>query len=471
MERKVIAMQTLIHHTTVVTADDAWTVHHDAAILVEADRLVAIGPTDELLARYPAAERINGHGKAVMPGFANVHTHLGMTLARGIYEDLSPPHTPPFIGGLAPLPLPQLSVEEYRVMCQLGVVEAIRSGTTLVLEDGAGIERYAEALAASGVRFLLCERAWDRAHAAIGQPGPFEIDPALAEQGLTRIEALYRRWHGKESGRINVGLAAWAPDMCSPQLLHALRTLQERLGIMATIHLNQLWGEVAAVQEQRGIPPAEYLRQCGILSPRLVAAHCRCMTPDEERLLGASGAAVAFNSAIAARRGLSPRIADLEAYGCTIALGTDNMAEDMVEVMRTALFMERVRRHDGRQPTPEQVFTWATRHGYRALGITDAGWLAPGNRADLIMVDLRRAHLVPVLRVVSCFVHQGQARDVEAVMVDGRWLMRDGVLLTMDEELIVREADRIGRAAWQHLFAEHPTLTPPTGWPPMACEG
>jgi 5-methylthioadenosine/S-adenosylhomocysteine deaminase len=82
-----------------------------------------------------------------MPGFANVHTHLAMTLARGIYEDLSPPHTPPFMGGLAPLPLPQLSVAEHQVMCQLGVVEAIRSGTTLLLEDAIGIQRYAEALA------------------------------------------------------------------------------------------------------------------------------------------------------------------------------------------------------------------------------------------------------------------------------------------------------------------------------------
>jgi 5-methylthioadenosine/S-adenosylhomocysteine deaminase len=131
------AMQTMIHHATIVTTDDACTVHYDAAIVIEADRIAAIGPTEELLARYPAAERIDGRGKAVMPGFGNVHTHLAMTLARGIYEDLSPSHTPPFIGGLAPLPLPQLSVEEHQVMCQLGVVEALRSGTTLVLEDGA----------------------------------------------------------------------------------------------------------------------------------------------------------------------------------------------------------------------------------------------------------------------------------------------------------------------------------------------
>jgi len=457
-------MQTIIHDTTIVTADDAGAVHYDAAIVIDGQRIAAIGLTPELLARYPAAEHIDGRGKAVLPGFANTHTHFGLTLARGIYEDLSPSHTPPFTGGLAPLPLPQLSEEEHRVMCQLGALEAIRSGTTLVLEDAVGLQRYAAALHESGLRLLLCERAWDRARAAIGQPGPFEVDPALAEQGLMRIEDLHTRWHGKDHGRIQVGLAAWAPDMCSPDLLRALRHLQERLDARTTIHLNQLWGEVAAVQEQRGMRPTEYLARCDFLSDRLIAAHCRCMTADEERLLGASGAAVAFNAAIAARRGLSPRIAELETYGCTIALGTDNMAEDMVEVMRTALFMERVRRQDGRHPTPEQAFLWATRHGYGALGMPDGGWLAPGNKADLIVIDLRQAHLVPLLRVISCFVHQGQARDVEAVMVNGRWLMRDGTVRTMDEKAIVQEADRIGRSAWQRLFAERPDLVPPAGF-------
>jgi 5-methylthioadenosine/S-adenosylhomocysteine deaminase len=459
-----MVVHTIIHNTTIVTADDACTVYDDAAIVIEGDRIAALGPTAELLAHYPSAERIDGRGKAVLPGFANLHTHLFLTLARGVYEDLSPRHRPPFDGGLAPLPLPNLSDEEHQVMCQLGVVEAIRSGTTLVLEDAVGIERYAGALQESGLRYLLCERAWDRAHASIGQPGPFEDDPTLAEEGLSRIEQLHTHWHGKGGGRLQVGLAAWAPDMCSPDLLHALRALQERLGVIATVHLNQIWGEVAAVQEQRGVLPTAYLARCDFLSEHLVAAHCRCMTPDEERMLGAAGATVAFNAAIAARRGLSPRIAELEAYGCTIAMGTDNMAEDMVEVMRTGLFMERVRRQDGRHPTPEEVLIWATRNGYRALGLADGGWLTPGNKADLIVVDLRKAHLVPILRVVSSFVHQGQAQDIEGVMVDGHWLLRDGVLLTMDETEIVQEANRIGQAAWQRLFKTRPDLSPPSGW-------
>jgi 5-methylthioadenosine/S-adenosylhomocysteine deaminase len=147
-------MQTIIHSATIVTADDACAVHYDAAIAIDGTRIAAIGPDAELLARYPAAERIDGRGKAVLPGFANTHTHLAMTLARGIYEDLSPAHKPPFEGGLAPLPLPTLSAEEHQVMCQLGVVEAIRSGTTLILEDAVAIHRYAEALQASGL--VLC---------------------------------------------------------------------------------------------------------------------------------------------------------------------------------------------------------------------------------------------------------------------------------------------------------------------------
>jgi 5-methylthioadenosine/S-adenosylhomocysteine deaminase len=454
---------TIVHDTTIVTSDDAGAIHYDAALVVDGGRIAALGPSAELLARHPSAERVDGRGRAVLPGLANTHTHLSRVLARGIYEDLSPSHTPPFTGGLAPLPTPTLSADEERVMVLLGALEAIRSGTTLLLEESPGIDAYAGALADTGLRLVLCERAWDRAKASIGQPGPFEVDRALGDAGLERITALHRSWDGAAGGRVRTGLAAWAPDMCSPALLGSLRKLQDDLGVLATVHLNQIWGEVAAVREQRGVLPTEYLAREGFLSSRLVAAHCRCMTSEEERVLGAAGTAVAFNSAIAARRGLSPRADELERAGCLITLGTDNMAEDMVEVMRTALFMERVRRQDGRRPAPEDVLTWATRNGYDALGIADGGWLAPGNRADLIVVDLRRPHLAPALRVVSDFVHNGQAADVESVMVDGRWIMRDHRVLTLDESAIVAEAERIARAAWSRLFAARPDLRRPAG--------
>ena len=144
------------------------------------------------------------------------------------------------------------------------------------------------------------------------------------------------------------------------------------------------------------------------------------------------------------------------------------MSEDMVEVLRTGLFMERVRRGDGREPSPEEALRWATVNGYRLMGISDGGALVPGNRADLIMIDLRRAHLVPHLRVVSTFVHHGQARDVTDVMVDGRWLLRDGAVLCMDEDAVVARAVEVANASWSRLFASRPDLSRPDGWAWMA---
>src|SRR5215475_3999363 len=253
-----MAATQLIHDATIVTADAAGSILYGAAIAVIDGHIAALGPTPEIFERYPAAERVDGRGRAVFPGFANTHTHLSRVLARGIYEDLSPSHTPPFTGGLAPLPLPSLSPDEERVMALLGALEAIRSGTTLVLEESAGLDGYAGALSDTGLRLVLCERAWDRANASIGQPSAFQLDPALAEAELARIAEFHSRWHGRGDGRLTAGLAAWAPDMCSPALLERLRKLQSELGALATVHLNQIWGEVAAVKEQRGVLPTEY---------------------------------------------------------------------------------------------------------------------------------------------------------------------------------------------------------------------
>ncbi|TVQ34480.1 MAG: hypothetical protein EA356_10380 [Geminicoccaceae bacterium] len=453
----------VIHDTTVVTVDADDRVLGKAAIAIDADRIVAVGPSAEVLAAHPEAERVDGRGKAVFPGFANVHTHFSLILAKGIYEDLSPPHRPPFTSGLAPVPLPELDLEGRRAMVRLAALEAIRSGTTAVLEDGHRIDEYADILEETGLRLLLCERVWDKAKGNIGDQAPFERDAALGETCLARFAALYDRWHGAADGRITVGIAPWAPDMCSPELLREVRAYQDARGCIATIHLNQIWGEVAAVQATRGQLPTEYLAEVGLLSDRLVCAHCRCMAPHEEVTLGAHHAAVAFNSAIAARRGLSPNIAELEDAGCLIAMGSDNMAEDMVEVMRTGLFMERVRRKDGRQPTPDAALRWATVNGYRAMGLTDGGSLEAGNKADLILVDLLRPHLVPHVVPVSTFVHQGQAQDVVGVMVDGRWLMRDGRVLTLDEAATVEAGQRVAATAWGDLFERHSAVPRPQG--------
>ena len=184
------------------------------------------------------------------------------------------------------------------------------------------------------------------------------------------------------------------------------------------------------------------------------------MTPEEEKILGASGASVSFNPVVAARSGNSTRVMDLEAFGCRIAVGTDEFTEDMVQVLRSAVLIERLRLNESERPKPEEAMLWGTINGYRALNLRGCGSLQVGSKADLIVASTRHAHLVPTLRPVAIFVYQGQPGDIESVMVDGRWLLRDGKVLSMDEEEVLREADRVSREIWVNYFKDHPDLKP-----------
>ena len=175
---------------------------------------------------------------------------------------------------------------------------------------------------------------------------------------------------------------------CSPHLLPAVLALV----LLATLGACGPWSVTPAAPEgQKGAPPLAWVQ----FGPDglLIAALFGGQTLHELR-------ASLGEAEIETTGGLSPRIESLESQGCTITMGSDNMAEDMVEVMRTGLFMERIRREDGRHPTPEQALRWASRNGYKAFGMPDGGWLAAGNKADFIVIDTQRAHLVPMLRAV-----------------------------------------------------------------------
>jgi cytosine/adenosine deaminase-related metal-dependent hydrolase len=454
-------MTILIRNATVVTGDAGRTIHHGGAIAIDGDRIAAVGSTAELEPRFAGAEVVEGRGKAVFPGFVNCHTHLWFTVARGIQEDFGFPSTLRFPTTAQAM----LSAEENRVFALLGALEALRSGTTALLEIGYRVPEYAEAVAATGLRVVLGQTTSDLEPAGIPD-GRFVFSPALAEKSLQSVSDVIARWHGAHGGRIRCVVAAHAPEACSPDNLRQARALAERYDVGTTIHMNQSRWEVEAVMRVRGVRPVEYTFEHGFLGPRLVAAHCRFMAPSEIALLGQSGAAVSHNAAMAARRAAAPPIQALAAAGCTIALGTDNMAEDMVEAMRTALFMERVRLEDAQRPQPEDVLEWATRGGARALGLAgEVGALEAGRKADLVVVDARRPHLVPTLRIVSGFVHNGQAGDVDSVMVDGRWLLREGRALTIDEADVVSRAEEIARRVWRQLVARYPDVPFPIRLP------
>ena len=455
-------MTTLIKDTTVVTGDPQRTILYGAAIAVQGDRIEAIGPTSDIESRFQDAEAINGRGKAVFAGLINAHTHLLATADRGILEDFGFPTTLRFPGSGRSL----LTPDERNVFALLGALEAIRSGTTCLLEISNNIPEYAQSLADTGVRWVLAENIND-VDDARARDGYFEFSEQKLDAGLQRSSDLIQGWHGKADGRVTCFMAPHAPESCSPELLRRSIRMAEEHDIGYTIHLSQSHIEVEAVKRTRGVLPTQYLFANDFLGPRLVAAHCRYVTPSEVALLGQAGSGVSNNAAIAARRGAAAPVKELLAAGCTIGMGTDNMAEDMVEVMRAGLFLERVRRNDQMDPQPEDVLEWATRGSARVLGMDDqVGTLEVGKKADLFIIDTMRPHLVPTLRIVSSFIHNGQPSDITNVMVDGNWVMRDGKVLTIDEGDIVQQAERIGHAVWNRLVDDYPNVPFPVTLPP-----
>ena len=341
-------------------------------------------------------------------------------------------------------------------MVRLSLVEAIRSGTTAIMEVGSGLIDYAPVLAASGLRVVLAEQFADRAAGErVGEPGRITFaarDPDIVD---ARLRTLVEQFHGRE-GRIRVAVAAHAPDMCSPDLLSQLIALRDKHGLLSTVHLNQYWGEVDAIRATFNCLPTEHLARAGFLSEGVIAVHCRCMTPAEEELLGSKNVTVCYTPAVTARAGNSARISALANAGASIVLGSDEFAADMVEVMRLAVLLERVRTGESQTPAPSDAWRWATRSGYAALGFDEGGVLRPGALADLTLIDLRKPHLAPTINVQSSFIHQGQAGDVSSVMVNGRWLMKEGKVIIFDEQEVLKEAESVGRAVWRRALAAQP---------------
>jgi 5-methylthioadenosine/S-adenosylhomocysteine deaminase len=239
--------------------------------------------------------------------------------------------------------------------------------------------------------------------------------------------------------------------------LQAVRAFAEKHDLGYTIHLNQSTPEFEFMLKFHGLRPAAYLDKHGFLGPRLFAAHARYVDAAEIALLGRSRTIISHQASMAANRGVIPPIPALRAAGCPIALGTDNNTNDVFEVMRIALLTERIRRDDERpgvQPQPEDILADATHGGARAVNQEQRlGSLEVGKKADLLVVDTLRPYLVPAGRIVSAWIHSGHPADIESVMVDGRFVMRKGKVLTMDEGAIVAEADKVGRRIWAQVQA------------------
>lgn len=452
---------TVFTHTTVVTNDSDRRTLRDVALAVQNDAIVAIGDTDDLLKRFQGATVYDGRRKALLPGMINCHAHLTATIAKGFNEDFGFPNSL----NLEESPASLLSSDEASTMSTLAAIEGLRSGTTTMVQNTGGIARDAAALAQTGQRWVFAESVRDittvdgpMSPPRLANSVPPKFSDQMRVEGMQRISDLYDTWHGHSGGLISVFPAAALVELSSPQLLRDVREFADLHDLGYTIHMTQSQAEVEFMQRYHGVRPAIFLQRNGFLGPRLFAAHARYCDAHEIAALGDSNTIITHQAAMAANRGVNPPITALREAGCTIALGTDNNHTDMLHVMKTAISLERVQRNDeipGTLPQPEDMLADACSGGAAAVNQSESlGSLEVGKKADLLVLDVFKPHLSPSGRILSAWIHNGQPSDIESVMVDGKFVMRDHDVLTVDEDVIMEEAYLIGERIWNRILQD-----------------
>lgn len=448
----------IITNATVVSLEGGDGVIEDAAVAVENGLISEVGPSAEVETRYPHLEKIDGRGKAVVPGFINSHTHTVLLVLRGTVEDMS---GDAIFGYMTPISF-AMTDDERRALARLGCLEAIRSGSTTLVEPFRFIPGYADGMIETGLRLYFGESATDALTLKIRQ-GVYEFDKGFGQEFLDRNIEMIDRFHDTHDGRVQCQISAHAPDICSPWMLRELNDLARKHDLKRTVHLSQSPKEVAQVKDAHGMTSAEYLDANDWLGPDVVGAHWTFCTHDDVQLLAERGVHMAHCPANSSRRGPHKALSrDIIDAGVNIVLGTDNMTEDMFQAMRIGTIVHRGAGGGGVDPGPLHALQAATINGAKALGRThDLGTLAPGKRADITVLDLNNPSMAPVINLVSSIVHYGHPGVVSAVAVEGRFLMKDGKIICMNEAEVVAEAQEATRAAWHRLGEISPDIELP----------
>ena len=374
-------------------------------------------------ARREAGEVVDLDGRLLMPGLVNAHTHAAMTLFRGLADDL------PLMDWLERYIFPvekTLTAEHVYWGSLLACAEMIAGGVTTFCDMYLFENAVARAADEAGLRALVGEVLYDFPSPNYGAP----------DRGLDWTRELIQRWRGHD--RVRIAVEPHAPYTCCPELLCACHALAQAEEVPLIIHVAETEAEVNTMIERFSRRPVEHLHAIGVLDARLRAAHAVHLSPAEIELLAANGVAVLHNpeSNMKLASGAAPVPALLE-RGVTVALGTDGCASnnnlDLLQEMDSAAKLQKVFHQDAALLNARQVVRMATADGAAALDLGRVtGTLEPGRRADLIIVDFRQPHLTPVYDHFSHLVYAARAADVVSTMVDGRWLMRDRQLLTLD---------------------------------------
>ena len=424
----------IIRGGTVVTMDRESRVIENGAVAIKAERIVAVGTASEISGRYVSARVMNAAGKVVMPGLINTHTHVPMVLFRGIADDLV------LMEWLQKyiFPAEAKNVDEQFVRwgTRLGCLEMILGGTTTYVDMYYYEDAIAEETTRAGMRAVLGETLIDF-------PAP---DNKTWDAGKSYMEKFAAKWKGHPL--ITPAIAPHAPYTVSTDHLKWTHEFSERHGIPLVIHVAEDQAEVKTIQERYGASSVAYLDRIGLLNGRVIAAHMVWPTTEDIATLASRSVGVAHcpqsNMKIAA--GAAPVPQMLKA-GVAVGLGTDGAASNndlsLWEEMDSAAKLHKLTTKDPTAINAREALEMATIRGARAIHQDkEIGSLEAGKRADVIIVGMSGVHQTPLYNVYSHLVYATKASDVETVIINGRIVMQNRRVLTIDERTVRAKANQ-----------------------------
>ena len=404
------------------------------SVAIRDGEIVAVGASSEIDRNYTAKTVIRAGGHAVVPGFVNAHTHVPMTLFRGIADDRELMDW--LTNFIFPAEAKNVDRDFVKWGTRLAAAEMIRSGTTTFADMYYFEADIARETKAAGLRGVLGETLIDF-------PAP---DNKTWDAAIQYMRDYARQWKGDRL--ITPALAPHAPYTVSTEHLKEVRALATELGLPILIHVSETKDELRQVAAKaNGMTPGAYLESIGFLGDDVVAAHAVHLTPEELRTFAARKTGVAHcpesNQMLAS--GVAP-VVEMIAAGMEVGLGTDGPAGsnnnlDMLEEMASAARLQKVMRNDPKAISAREVLRLATIGGAQVLGLADRiGTLERGKRADVVILDLHQPKTQPVYSVESAIVYAASGSSVVTTIVDGRILMRRGKLLTIDEDEVIAKA-------------------------------
>ena len=422
----------LVSGGAVVTMDAARRVIENGAVAVRAGRVVEVGESSALARKYAARRVIDARGRAVIPGLVNAHTHVPMTLFRGLADDLDLNEW--LTKYIFPAEAKNVTEQFVRAGTRLGLAEMIRGGTTTYADMYYFEDAVAEETARAGVRGVLGETVID-----------FPVaDNKTHEQAMAYAERYVSKWHGHPL--VTAAIAPHAPYTVNAEHLRNVRAFSDRTGAPILIHVSETRKEVEDSLRDKKARPVEYLASLNFLNNRVVAAHTVHLSAAEIELLKRFGVGSVHNpeSNMKLASGVAP-VPQMLAAGVALGLGTDGAASnndlDMWEEMDAAAKLHKVTTGDPRAVSAREALEMATLGGARALHLErEIGSLEAGKRADMVIVGLEGLHQAPRYNLYSHLVYATKAADVRTVVIEGRVVMFERRLLTLDEASIKREA-------------------------------